>query len=192
MVSPRRWLKLGCHWLPLVFCCFFLISVASSSCQLLTNLEKPSHFPQVLVPVTKCKVSAVLVLFLLLSLRLEKLVIVIFTVTEHTCSSWENFWEMDSITIDLLIFYCVKICIFPITDIEQSGSKRWIWIHCQLPPEPSTIPVMHNAFRKFWLTLMKITKNSRVKGREKELYIWRIFLNSFWTMPIQQNNWLNH
>lgn len=184
-------------WEPLatlgvLFYCFFLISVSSSSCQLLKNLEKASHFPQVLVPVTKCKVSAVLVLFFLLSLRLEKLVIVIVTVTKHSCSGWENFWEMDSITINLLIFYCVKICIFPITGIEQSGSKSWIWIHCQLPPEPSTIPVMHNAFSKFWLTLMKITKNRREKGRERELDIWRIFLNSFWTMPMQQNKRLSH
>lgn len=184
-------------WEPLatvgvLFCCFFLISVASSSCQLLKNLEKASHFPQLLVPITKCKVSAVLVLFFLLSLRLEKLVIVLVTVTEHSCSGWENFWEMDSITIDLLIFYCVKICIFPIAGIEQSGSKSWMWIHCQLPPGPSTVPVMHNAFSTFWLTLMKITKNRRGKGRERELDIWRISLNSFWTMPIQQNKRLSH
>lgn len=76
------------------------------------HLEKASHFPwnkkQVLAPFTQCRVglplNAILDLFSLLSLRIDKLVNALVKVLNSYCSNWESFREIEFITIDLLHF----------------------------------------------------------------------------------------
>lgn len=179
MVSPRGWLKLGGHQWPLVFFFFFLISVTSSPCTLLMDLEKASNFPgnkkPVLVPFTKCKVglplNAISDLFSLLSLRTDKLVNALVKVLNSYCSNWESFREIEFITIDLLVFYGV-------INFYHSNNRQWAVQKEQLgtnllpvAPVPSAVRVMHRAFSKFLLTVMKISKNRKEPIKTKLMYV---------------------
>lgn len=158
------------------------------------HLISQGNMKQILVPLTKCKVglplNAILDLFFLLSLRIDKLVSTLLKVLNSYCSNWENFREIEFITIDSHAFY-------GIINFYHYDNRQWAVQKEQLSTNllpvtlvPSVVPVMHRAFIKFLLILMKISNNRKEEGRERKLATQRILLNSLWITPIEQRNCL--